>query len=146
MRGLRRCAAYPALNRPLTILDVERRRHLLSATLALAMWNAMNSHVTGAVVFALGYGAGWLASRKDPDMLGVLRAGTRYPARFDPGKWASEPSHLRDGQETLWKRWSLTLRLDFLAAVPSELVVYNPMGLLITYLHPDRDRVTEQQR
>ena len=27
-------------------------------------------------------------------MLGVLRAGTRYPARFDPGKWAEEPWHL----------------------------------------------------
>ena len=94
MRGLRRWAGYPALNRPLTILGVERRGFLLSATLALAMWNAMNSLVTGGVVFAVGYGAGWLAGRRDPDMLGVLRAGTRYPARFDPGKWAVEPWHL----------------------------------------------------
>ena len=86
MRGLRRWAGYPALNRPLTILGVERRGFLLSATLALAMWNAMNSLVTGSVVFAVGYGTGWLAGRKDPDMLGVLRAGTRYPARFDPVK------------------------------------------------------------
>ena len=143
MHGLMRCAACPALNRPLTILDVERRRNLLGATLALAMWNAMNSLVTGAVVFAVGYGAGWLASCKDPDMLGVLRAGTRYPARFDPGKWASEPSHLRDGQETLWERWSLTLRFEFLAVIPSELVVYNPMGLLITHQQADRALVTE---
>ena len=42
-----------------------------------------------------GYGAGWLAGRKDPAMLAVLRAATRYPARFDPGKWAAEPWHLR---------------------------------------------------
>ena len=58
------------------------------------MWNATASLVTGGVVFAVGYGAGWLAGRKDPDMLAVLRAGTRYPARFDPGKWADEPWHL----------------------------------------------------
>ena len=94
MRGLRRWAGYSALNRPLTILGVERRGFLLSATLALAMWNAMNSLVTGGVVFAVGYVGGWLAGRKDPDMLGVLRAGARYPARFDPGKWAKEPWHL----------------------------------------------------
>ena len=50
--------------------------------------------MTGGVVFAVGFGAGWLAGRKDPDMLGVLRAGTRFPARFDPGKWAEEPWHL----------------------------------------------------
>ena len=95
MRGLRRWAGYAALNRPLTILGVERRGFLLSATLGLAMWNAMNSLVTGGVVFAVGYGAGWLAGRRDPDMLAVLRVSTRYPARFDPGKWAEEPWYLR---------------------------------------------------
>ena len=54
--------------------------------------------------------------------------------------------HLRDGQETLRERWSLTLRFEFLARVPSELVVYNPMGVLITYLQADRALVTEQPR
>ena len=43
MRGLRRWAGYAALNRPLTILGVERRGFLLSATLGLAMWNATAS-------------------------------------------------------------------------------------------------------
>ena len=42
MRGLRRWAGYAALNRPLTILGVERRGFLLVATLGLAMWNAMS--------------------------------------------------------------------------------------------------------
>ena len=94
MRGLRRWAGHPALNRPLTILGVERRAFLLSATLGLAMWNAINSLVTGILVFAVLYGAGWLAGRRDPDMLAVLRAAARYPARFDPGKWADEPWYL----------------------------------------------------
>ena len=95
MRGLRRWAGYAALNRPLTVLGVERRLFLLGATLALAVWNAMASLVAGGAIFAACYAAGWLAGRKDPAMLAVLRAGARHPARFDPGKWAAEPWHLR---------------------------------------------------
>ena len=39
---------YPALSKPLTLMGVERRWFLLSATLGLAMWNAINSIVTGS--------------------------------------------------------------------------------------------------
>ena len=95
MRGLKRWAGHAALNRPLTVLGVERRLFLLGATLAVAVWNATASLVVGGVVFAVWYGAGWLAGRRDPAMLAVLRAAARYPARFDPGKWAEEPWHLR---------------------------------------------------
>ncbi|MDE0081659.1 MAG: VirB3 family type IV secretion system protein [Gammaproteobacteria bacterium] len=94
MRGLRRWPGYAALNRPLMIIGVERRAFLLVATLALGLWNATASLVAGAVVFAVGWGAGWLAGRRDPEMLAVLRAAARYPARFDPGKWAERPWHL----------------------------------------------------
>ena len=94
MRGLRRWPGYAALNRPLMVLGVERRLFLLGATLAVAVWNATTSLASGGVVFAVCYGAGWLAGKKDPAMLAVLRAGTRHPARFDPGKWAAEPWHL----------------------------------------------------
>ncbi|MXY99016.1 MAG: hypothetical protein F4Z29_15115 [Gemmatimonadetes bacterium] len=95
MRGLRRWAGYGALNRPLTVLGVERRLFLLGATLAVAVWNATASLVAGGAVFAGSYGAGWLAGRRDPAMLAVLRAAARYPARYDPGKWADEPWHLK---------------------------------------------------
>ena len=94
MRGLTRWAGYSALNRPLTALGVERRLFLLGATLAVAVWNATASLVAGGVVFAGCYGAGWLAGRKDPAMLAVLRAAARHPARFDPGKWVDDPWHL----------------------------------------------------
>ena len=95
MRGLRRWAGYAALNRPLTVLGVERRLFLLGATLALSVWNATASLVAGGVIFIGCYGAGWLAGRKDPAMLAVLRAASRHPARFDPGRWADEPWHLK---------------------------------------------------
>ena len=95
MRGLKRWAGHAALNRPLTVLGVERRLFLLGATLALAIWNATASLPAGGVVFAGCYAAGWLAGRRDPAMLAVLRAAARHPARHDPGKWADEPWHVR---------------------------------------------------
>ena len=54
--------------------------------------------------------------------------------------------HLRQGQETLRERWSITVRFTFLTVIPSELVVYNPMGILLTYLQADRALVTEPPR
>ena len=42
--------------------------------------------------------------------------------------------HLHEGQNTRRERWSLTLRFPFLSAIGSQLVVFNPMGILITYL------------
>ena len=52
-------------------------------------------------------------------------------------------AHLRDGQEILHERWSLTLWFTFLDTIPSELVVYNPMGFLITNLQADHALVTQ---
>ena len=95
MRGQKVWRAYPTLSTPLTIMGVERRWFLLSVTLGLAMWNAINSLVTGGMIFALLYVAGWLAWKKDPNMLSILRVSTRFKTRYDPAKWASSPWHLR---------------------------------------------------
>ena len=54
--------------------------------------------------------------------------------------------HLAGGQEVLRERWSVALRFEFLDRVPPELVVHNPMGILITYLQADRALVTEDPR
>ena len=51
MRNAKVWGAYPTLSRPLTIMGVERRWFMLSATLGLAMWNAINSLVTGGMIF-----------------------------------------------------------------------------------------------
>ena len=80
---------YPALSKPLTIMGVERRWFLLSATLGLAMWNAINSIVTGGVIFAVLYGVGFWAWKQDPNMLEILRASAKFRVRYDPGKWAA---------------------------------------------------------
>ena len=95
MLGDKPWPAYATLSRPLTIMGVERRWFMLSATLALALWNAINSLATGGVVFAVLYAAGWAAWRADPHMLSILKVSTRFKARYDPGKWAETPWYVR---------------------------------------------------
>ena len=95
MRTAKVWGAYPTLSRPLTIMGVERRWFMLSATLALAMWNAINSLVTGGMIFVVLYVAGWLAWKRDPNMLGILKVSARFKSRYDPAKWGAAPWHLR---------------------------------------------------
>ena len=54
--------------------------------------------------------------------------------------------HLSGEREVRRERWSLTLRFEFLDSVPPELVVHNPMGLLVTYMQADRALVTGDDR
>ena len=41
------------------------------------------------------------------------------------------------------ERWSLSLQFLFLEQIPPDLIVYNPMGIIITYLQGDRAVVTD---
>ena len=69
---------------------------------------------------------------------------------------APEPPHgatadfdlvqLRGEQELRRERWTLSLRFEFLDSIPPELVVHNPMGLLVTYMRADRALVTGGDR
>ena len=58
-------------------MGVERRWFLLSATLGLALWNAINSIVVGALIFAVLYGVGFWAWKQDPNMLENLAGRPR---------------------------------------------------------------------
>ena len=40
------------------------------------------------------------------------------------------------------ERWSLSLQFLFLDEIPPDLIVHNPMGIVITYLQGDRAVVT----
>ncbi len=42
-------------------------------------------------------------------------------------------------------RWTLSLQFQFLQHIPPELIVFNPMGIVITYLQGDRATVTGDQ-
>ena len=82
---------YPALSKPLTIMGVERRWFLLSATLGLAMWNAINSIVTGGLIFAVLYGVGFWAWKQDPNMLEILRASPSFAPATIPASGPQRP-------------------------------------------------------
>ena len=43
------------------------------------------------------------------------------------------------------ERWSLSLQFLFLEEIPPDLIVHNPMGIVITYLQGDRAVVTGEQ-
>ena len=44
------------------------------------------------------------------------------------------------------EQWSLSLQFLFLQEIPPDLVVYNPMGIIITYLQGDRAIVSTNPR
>lgn len=80
----------------MTILGVERRWFLLSATLGLAIWNGINSILTGAAVFAALYAVGFFAWKRDPNMLSIIAAAATAKTRYDPGKESEWHLHLID--------------------------------------------------
>ena len=47
--------------------------------------------------------------------------------------------------EVARERWSLSLQFLFLDQIPPDLIVFNPMGIIITYLQGDRAIVTGDQ-
>ena len=66
MQGGKTWPAYPALSAPLRIMGVERRWFLLSAMLGLAMWNAINSLMTGGIIFLVLYGVRLVCMARGP--------------------------------------------------------------------------------
>ena len=49
---------------------------------------------------------------------------------------------LVNGAEVSRDRWTLSLQFTFLETVDPELMIVNPMGILITYFRGDRALVT----
>ncbi len=49
---------------------------------------------------------------------------------------------LVNGAEVARDRWTLSLQFTFLDTVDPELMIVNPIGILITYLRGDRALVT----
>ena len=55
----------------------------------------------------------------------------------------ARPTSARPGRGRA--RWTLSLQFQFLQHIPPELIVFNPMGIVITYLQGDRATVTGDQ-
>ena len=78
---------YRSLNRPLTILEAERKLFFFAVVMAACVFNLFSS-VSGALgmFFALYLFARW-ATRTDPQILRFLLNSTRIRTQYDPMKF-----------------------------------------------------------
>ena len=86
-----------------------------------------------------------LAAGAATDELQVERVILRIQANQEEPHGATadfDLVRLVGAQEVSRERWTLSLQFIFLDAVAPELMVYNPMGIVITYLRGDRALVT----
>ena len=86
-----------------------------------------------------------LAAGAARDELQVERVTLRIQANPQPPHGAAadfDLVRLVNGAEVSRDRWTLSLQFTFLETVDPELMIVNPMGLLITYLRGDRALVT----
>ena len=79
---------YRSLNRPLTILGVERGLFFLSAIVGGATFNFFGSLAGGLLMFICLFVAARWATVNDPQLLRILLNSARLRAQYDPGKRA----------------------------------------------------------
>lgn len=77
---------YKALHRPLTVCGVDRRLFFLALMMGAATFNLFYSFAAGLLMFAALYGFALWATKRDPDMLRILLASSRFKTRFDAAK------------------------------------------------------------
>jgi type IV secretory pathway VirB3-like protein len=79
-------SVYKALHRPLTVCGVDRRLFFLALTMGAATFNLFYSFAAGLLIFATLYLFGRWTTTRDPDMLRILLASSRFTTRYDAAK------------------------------------------------------------
>jgi type IV secretory pathway VirB3-like protein len=90
-------SVYPALNKPLTILGVERRPFFGLLILAAALFTFFNALVPALALFLVFLVLLRAATQIDPQILRVLINSSRFAVRYDPAKWS--PSGTERGEQ-----------------------------------------------
>lgn len=80
---------YRAMNRPLTILGVERRLFFMALVAGGSVFSLLHSLAGGMVLFLAGLGLGRIATGKDAEILRVMLNAGRFHRRYDPTKNSS---------------------------------------------------------
>ena len=78
---------YKSLNRPLTILGVERKLFFCAAVTGAATFNLMGSFLGGLLVFAALFVLGQSATKTDPQILRVLLNSSKFRSQYCPMKF-----------------------------------------------------------
>jgi type IV secretory pathway VirB3-like protein len=77
---------YRSLNKPLTILGVERKLFFFVVVIGAATFNFFGSLLGGLAMFAVLYVAARLATARDPEMLRIVLNASKFRVQYDPAK------------------------------------------------------------
>ena len=77
---------YRSLNRPLTILGVERKLFFFSMLVGAGVFNFFGSLLGGLLMFAVLFLAARMATTNDPQLLRILINASKFKSRYDPAK------------------------------------------------------------
>ena len=78
---------YKSLNRPLTILGVERKLFFCAAVMGAATFNLMGSFMGGILVFAALFMLSQAATKTDPQILRILLNSSKFKSQYCPMKF-----------------------------------------------------------
>ena len=79
---------HRALNKPLTILGVERKLFFFAMLIGAGTFNFFGSLLGGLLMFAVLFLLARLATATDPQLLRILLNASRFRSRYDPAKRA----------------------------------------------------------
>jgi len=79
---------HRSLNKPLTILGVERKLFFLAMLIGAGTFNFFGSLLGGILMFAVLFLSARLATATDPQLLRILLNASRFKSRYDPAKRA----------------------------------------------------------
>src|SRR4051812_40388254 len=77
---------HKALHRPLTVCGVERRLFFLALRMGAAPFNLFSALLRGPLGAGRPYAFAWWATKRDPQMLRILLASSKFHRRYDPAK------------------------------------------------------------
>jgi len=82
-------AVYRTLNRPLTILGVERKLFFFAMCMAAATFNMLSSLLGGILMFFLLYFFARWAADTDSQILRFLLSAAKFKTQYDPAKFSA---------------------------------------------------------
>ena len=78
---------YRTLQRPLTMLGVERKLFFFAMCMGAATFNMLSSLLGGILMFVLLYFAARWATNTDPQILRLLLSAAKFKSQYDPAKF-----------------------------------------------------------
>ena len=79
---------FRSLNRPLTVMGVERKLFFVALLMGAAVFNLLHTFLGGILMFFVLYWFARWATRTDPQILRILLTSPKLRTQYDPLKFA----------------------------------------------------------